>query len=109
MTDKQGRYRQRKIDQGLKRVEVLVPSESVPYLKAYARALRDAHQLGLITPSFEGMPRRESPEFRYVYPPSDSHPTKTIEKNIQKPQDKTQNPDFSTGLFRDTPFHENDS
>lgn len=55
MPDKQDRYRKRNAAQGLQRVEVIVPEALAPYLKAYARALRDAHALGLEPPLFEGM------------------------------------------------------
>lgn len=58
MPDKQDRYRKRKAEQGLYRVEVLIPQDAVPLLKAYARALRDAHSLGLDAPLFDGMERR---------------------------------------------------
>lgn len=58
MPDKQERYRKRKSEQGFKRVEVLVPHSSAPLLKAYARALRDAHALGLEGPLFNGMEGR---------------------------------------------------
>lgn len=57
MPDKQERYRKRNAAQGLQRVEVIVPEALAPYLKAYARALRDAHSLGLDTPLFDGMGR----------------------------------------------------
>ncbi len=55
MPDKQDRYRKRKAEQGFQRVEVLVPEALAPHLKAYARALRDAHTLGLEPPLFDGM------------------------------------------------------
>lgn len=55
MPDKQDRYRKRKSDQGFQRVEVLVPEDMATHLKAYARALRDAHALGLEPPLFDGM------------------------------------------------------
>lgn len=58
MPDKQDRYRKRKSEQGLKRVEVLIPHDTAPLLKAYARALRDAHALGLEAPLFNGMEGR---------------------------------------------------
>lgn len=53
MPDKQDRYRKRKAEQGFQRIELLVPEAAAPYLKAYARALRDAHALGLELPLFE--------------------------------------------------------
>lgn len=55
MPDKQERYRKRNAAQGLQRVEVIVPEALAPYLKAYARALRDAHALDMEPPLFEGM------------------------------------------------------
>ena len=64
MTVKQDRYRKQKAEQGFQRVEVLVPEAAAPHLKAYARALRDAHALGLEPPLFEGMgsSARKTPE-----------------------------------------------
>ena len=55
MPDKQERYRKRNAAQGLQRVEVIVPEALAPYLKAYARALRDAHALGMEPPLFDGL------------------------------------------------------
>lgn len=55
MPGKQDRYRKRKAEQGFQRIELLVPEAAAPYLKAYARALRDAHALGLEPPLFDGM------------------------------------------------------
>lgn len=62
MPDKQERYRKRNAEQGLQRVEVIVPEALAPYLKAYARALRDAHALGLEPPLFEGMRSNTRPD-----------------------------------------------
>lgn len=64
MPDKQERYRKRKSEQGFQRVEFLIPQEATPLLKAYARALRDAHALGLEPPLFDGMraPVRDAPQ-----------------------------------------------
>lgn len=82
MADKQNRYRQRKTDQGLKRVEVLVPSGSVPHLKAYARALRDASQLGFAAPLFDGL-RREQVD---ASPDVKTPPTLKSERNTHHPR-----------------------
>ena len=60
MPDKQDRYRKRKTEQGFQRVEVLVPDALTAHLKSYARALRDAHALGLDPPLFDGMKRATS-------------------------------------------------
>jgi hypothetical protein len=105
MADKQNRYRQRKTDQGLKRVEVLVPSESVPHLKAYARALRDASQLGLIPPTFEGMTRKASPQFQHDTTFVNSHSNKTIPDDKQKSQYKTHIPDFRPYTHKQSGIH----
>lgn len=71
MPDKQDRYRQRKNEQGFRRVEVIVPEELVSYLKAYARALRDTHAFGVEPPLFDGLGNRS----RSIMP--------SVEQNIQ--------------------------
>jgi hypothetical protein len=55
MGEKQQRYRSGKLASGWERVELLVPGQAAPWLKAYARALRSAAELGLPMPRFEGM------------------------------------------------------
>lgn len=71
MPDKQDRYRERKTEQGFRRVEVIVPEELISHLKAYARALRDTHALGALPPLFDGMGSRSQ---NILLP---------VEKNIQ--------------------------
>ena len=90
MADKQDRYRQRKTDQGFKRVEVLVPFESIPYLKAYARALRDAHELGLERPLFQSMGQRREQEHVSINQP---------ENKSREIHEINKRPDFSGGLL----------
>lgn len=55
MGARQKRYRETKLTSGWERVELLVPAAAVPWLKAYARALRDAVALDLPPPRFDGM------------------------------------------------------
>jgi hypothetical protein len=55
MGKKQANYRKGKLDAGWERVELLVPGEAVPWLKAYAKALKSAIELGLPLPGFQGM------------------------------------------------------
>lgn len=76
MADKQDRYRKRKAEQGFQRVEVLVPEDMAMHLKGYARALRDAHTLGLDPPLFEGMRNRS----RNILP--------SVEQNIQPTEEQ---------------------
>ena len=101
--DKQSRYRKRQTEQGLHRIEVLVPSESIDHLKAYARALRDAHRLGARFPSFDGMPSTPddaSRQNRVANPtrPDGKHgaPEPGPSRGKRGVQKK---PDFSGGLF----------
>lgn len=116
MPDKQDRYRKRKADQGLYRVEVLIPQDDVPLLKAYARALRDAHSLGLDAPLFDGMEHRldgrptGATSVRHAPTPraggtSNAAITRTAKlkanadlQNIRNVPDKKR-PDFSKGLL----------
>lgn len=116
MLDKQDRYRKRKTEQGLHRVEVLIPQGAVPLLKAYARALRDAHSLGLDAPLFDGM------EYRTDHRPTGAATTRhapkprtgdtanaigtrtaTLEANADRRSKKCTpdkvRPDFSKGLL----------
>lgn len=115
MPDKQDRYRKRKTEQGLQRVEVLVPGELVPHLKAYARALRDTHALGAEPPLFDGMWRAA----RGLPQPMDLDAASTLRKNEGLEQDHSKGlhptmpqprqtagtaktrPDFSKGLLDD--------
>ena len=55
MAERQQRYRDRRLAEGWERVELLVPATAVPWLKAYAHALRASNKLGLLPPRFEGM------------------------------------------------------
>lgn len=98
MPQKQERYRNKKVEQGFRRVELLVPAVATDHLKAYARALRDAHTLGLELPLFEGMvavPRRDPPQR-----PSPLRETVVSKPDApyRKPQAKKK-PDFSGGLL----------
>lgn len=96
MPDKQDRYRKRKGEQGFQRVEVLVPREMTGHLKAYARALRDAHTLRLDPPLFDGMSREAGRQ-----------PDATFAINLRsvseqgKPKPVKHRPDFSGGLLRE--------
>lgn len=98
MPDKQSRYRQRTLDKGFQRVEVLIPESSVALLKAYARALRDAQTLGLQPPLFDGM---------RLMRPADTEgaqPAARMETFSPVPQKRHRNaakerPDFSDGLI----------
>ena len=104
MSDKQGRYRKHKAEQGFHRVEVLVPAESVEHLKAYVRALRDAHRLGSAIPLFEGMTPGRSPHRVYSTniqstppPVADARPL-SADPSKSKPRRPTR-PDFSRGIL----------
>lgn len=106
MPAKQDRYRQRKEEQGFQRVEVIVPSETAAYLKAYARALRDAHQLGLEPPLFAGLHRAaeiaissELPETPLDREPPQGRSDHVALKPTAPPVKKR--PDFSKGLLDD--------
>ncbi len=104
MSDKQSRYRKHKVEQGFQRVEVLVPSESVEYLKAYARALRDAHRLGSALPLFEGMMPGRSPHQVYSANTQSTPPPMAEARPLpagpskSKPRRPTK-PDFSRGIL----------
>jgi hypothetical protein len=101
MPDKQERYRNRQTDQGLKRVEVLVPIKMAAHLKAYARALRDAHQLCVDPPLFEGMARVAAIQ---ILPQEAVPTTKTNARDIESDtttQNNTNRPNFSKGIFND--------
>lgn len=97
MPDKQDRYRKRKAEQGFQRIELLVPEAAAPYLKAYARALRDAHSLGLALPLFEGMGNGESKR-TIDLPPSDNAPPRK-KQSLSSTKAAKAEPDFSNGLF----------
>lgn len=116
MPDKQDRYRERKNAQGFQRVEVLIPQDAAPLLKAYARALRDAHSLGLDTPLFDGMGRNTddrligSATARPTVKPRAGDTTKAPEMRTAKLEidgehqskptpTKKVRPDFSKGLL----------
>lgn len=116
MPNKQDRYRERKTEQGFQRVELLIPQGAAPLLKAYARALRDAHSLGLDTPLFDGMGRNIDDRqigfatARQTVKPRAGDTTKTAEIRTAKleidgehqskptPMKKVR-PDFSKGLL----------
>lgn len=116
MPDKQKRYRKRKSEQGFQRVEVLVPEEAVPLLKAYARALRDAHSLGLDAPLFDGMGRQANrhqggttekppttPRARDTsWAPGEqaTQPTHSPQNKNRRSAHEKPRPDFSSGLLR---------
>jgi hypothetical protein len=103
MPDKQSRYRQRQAAQDFRRIEVLVPAEGVAHLKAYARALRDAHLLGARIPSFDGMPCAPDDDSRQNRVANPARPDRKHgppepgpspgKHGVQK------KPDFSGGLF----------
>ena len=106
MADKQDRYRKRKSEQGFQRVEVLIPHDTAPLLKAYARALRDAHNLGLEPPLFDGMARTAPAQEDRARPTPAEPSTPTIAP--VKPTargtglntvEAKQRPDFSKGLL----------
>lgn len=114
MPDKQERYRKRNAEQGLQRVEVIVPEELAPYLKAYARALRDARALGLEPPLFEGLlpastqptPQADTAKFsqtaqQHSAPEHVETEPLTATPSRQRKPEKTvmPRPDFSKGLF----------
>lgn len=115
MPDKQNRYRERKAEQGLQRVEVLIPQDAAPLLKAYARALRDAYSLGMDAPLFNGMAHNndrpiDNATARQTLKPNTGDTTKTPEMRTAKrgikaerqtkptPKKKLR-PDFSKGLL----------
>lgn len=117
MLDKQDRYRKRKSQQGFQRVEVLVPEAAVPLIKAYARALRDAHSLGLDAPLFDGMGRQADKrpggatlEEQAPKPPAQNtkpapgervtQPAKSAQSKNPESSPARARPDFSTGLLR---------
>ena len=116
MADKQDRYRKRKNEQGFRRVEVLIPQDAIPLLKAYARALRDAHSLALDAPLFDGMERRDgdrpigAANARHTPKPRVGHTanaagtrTARLEANADLQNKKSApdkvRPDFSKGLL----------
>lgn len=113
MPDKQDRYRKRNAQQGLQRVEVIVPEALAPYLKAYARALRDAQALGLEPPLFEGMRSNTRPDSKadtakfsqtaQQHSAAEHEQTEplTAPPSRQRKSDKTAmpRPDFSKGLL----------
>lgn len=105
MSDKQDRYRERKEGQGFQRVEVLVPSTMAGLLKAYARALRDAHALELDPPLFGGMGRTNT-----ASTPTEASTENELSDQVAHPladrrhapnarNPKTNRPDFSKGLL----------
>ena len=117
MPDKQDRYRKRKAKQGFQRVEVLIPKDTAPLLKAYARALSDAHSLGLDLPLFDGMGRQADKRpggatLEEQAPKPPAHNTKSAPgKRVTQPTESAQSknpksspararPDFSGGLLR---------
>lgn len=110
MPAKQERYRKRKADQGFQRVELLVPEELVSHLKAYARALRDAHALGLAAPLFDGMralsqsPEQEPPPASAPMGDGDRSrliPPAQLKADVsdRERQQRARRPDFSRGLL----------
>jgi hypothetical protein len=105
--DKQHRYRNRKLQQGFSRVEVLVPSESIGHMKAYARALRDAHSLGSAFPLFEGMTSTPIPSKAQSEPSPAAvarRPTSAPPKPKPKPKPShPAKPDFSGGILGSDP------
>ena len=102
MPDKQDRYRKRKEEQGFQRIELLVPRMAAPYLKAYARALRDAHALGFEPPLFEGLSQTKSTT-REPFAPKQSSNIPTQDSVSSKSDERTSKikprPDFSSGLL----------
>lgn len=98
MPAKQERYRKCKADQGFQRVELLVPQELVSHLKSYARALRDAHALGLAPPLFDGMKHQNGLQESEG---SATLPTSLRADGIPIARDPGARPDFSSGLFQD--------
>ena len=97
MIDKQDRYRKRKSEQGFQRVEVLIPEALAPLLKAYARALRDAHSLGVEPPLFDGMNGNQSSQ---VIAPAPSDSAISHQKpHTDKQKKKLKRDFFSKGLF----------
>ena len=103
MSDKQSRYRKHKVEQGFQRVEVLVPAGATTHLKAYARALRDAHRLGARFPSFDGMPATSdgtcSRKPASVSTKADRNGGKPEPKIVSDRHAMQKKPDFSGGLF----------
>ena len=103
MSDKQSRYRKHKAEQGFHRVEVLVPEEAATHLKAYARALRDAHRLGARFPSFDGMPPASDGTYSRkpasILPKADRKSGKPEPKIVSGRHAMQKKPDFSGGLF----------
>lgn len=116
MPGKQERYRKRKSEQGFQRVEVLIPHEAAPLIKAYARALRDAHTLGLDAPLFDGMghsmsgrpdearAEKQLPLKKHNHNHNaQTNSPKTLAPHTQRKNDKKSSPrkrpDFSKGLL----------
>ncbi|MDQ0314885.1 hypothetical protein [Amorphus orientalis] len=127
MAEKHTRYRERRKQAGWKRVELMVPEEAVPWLQAYARALRDASALNLPLPGFDGMmAQREAPSGNATSAPAQEmepteQPAPRSSSRTQRPaarpqtsvadqsantdgrhtpdQAKPKRPDFSGGLF----------
>jgi len=103
MPDKQSLYRKRQAKQGFHRIEVRVPAEGVAHLKAYARALRDAHRLGARIPSFDGMssaPDDASRQNRAANPARPDRKHAPPEPGPSSGKHGVQKkPDFSGGLF----------
>ena len=98
MPEKQERYRNKKVEQGFRRVELLVPAVATDHLKAYARALRDADMLGLELPLFNGMATMP----RHAPPQRPSPLRETVVSKPDAPNRKPQaqkKPDFSGGLL----------
>lgn len=96
MSDKQGRYRKHKAEQGFHRVEVLVPEEAAEHLKAYARALRDAHKLGLALPLFDNLARHRG---KPAAPSSPAMVTQAPQDVKKSGNSSPVRPDFSGGIL----------
>lgn len=111
MPDKQDRYRKRKSEQGLKRVEVLVPAAFSAHLKAYARALRDAHKFGAEPPLFDGIralstntaqpqgQNASSMTLKRDEVEKEQIQSNTMERPRKSEKSKNTRPDFSKGLL----------
>ena len=96
MSDKQSRYRKHKAEQGFQRVEILVPEEAAEHLKAYARALRDAHKLGLALPLFDNLARHRGKPAAPSSPAVVTHAPQDVKKGGNSTPVR---PDFSGGLL----------
>ena len=96
MSNKQSRYRKHKAEQGFQRVEVLVPEEATEHLKAYARALRDAHKLGLALPLFDNLARHRDKPAAPSSPAVVTHAPQDVKKGDKSTPVR---PDFSGGIL----------